>query len=165
MNNDEPRVGMVIRHAYLWRAEAARGQEEGLKDRPCLIMHVRPGPEHRPEVFISPITHTEQPPAAKAVEIPATTCARLKLDAQRQWIVTNEVNRFTWPGHDLRRTPDGGTSYGMLPHGLTAQAVEQLRDHSRNRTLATVQRESPVDEFRKQMRSKAEDRTKPERER
>jgi hypothetical protein len=28
---------MVIRYAYLWRAEHERGIEEGAKDRPCAV--------------------------------------------------------------------------------------------------------------------------------
>lgn len=99
------------------------------------------------------------------MEIPATTCARLQLDAQRQWIVTNEVNRFTWPGHDLRRTPNGGTSYGMLPHGLTKQAVEQLHEHSRNRNLATIPRETSVEAFRKGILQRQTSRDEPDRDR
>jgi hypothetical protein len=33
-----PIAGMVVRYAYLWRDEHQRGQEEGVKDRPCAIL-------------------------------------------------------------------------------------------------------------------------------
>jgi hypothetical protein len=34
----EPVPGLVIGYAYLWRDEAPRGQDKGLKDRPCVIV-------------------------------------------------------------------------------------------------------------------------------
>jgi hypothetical protein len=36
-----PQPGEVIRYAYLWWHEARRGQEEGLKDRPCSVVVAR----------------------------------------------------------------------------------------------------------------------------
>jgi len=36
-----PEVGLVIRHGYLWWNEARAGREEGVKDRPCVIVHTR----------------------------------------------------------------------------------------------------------------------------
>ena len=32
-----PDPGLVISYAYVWGHEAQAGQEEGLKDRPCVI--------------------------------------------------------------------------------------------------------------------------------
>lgn len=37
----EPEIGLVIRHAYLWWSEKRVGREEGFKDRPCVIIHIR----------------------------------------------------------------------------------------------------------------------------
>ena len=36
----EPTHGLVIRYSYLWRDEHLKGQEEGVKDRPCAIILV-----------------------------------------------------------------------------------------------------------------------------
>ena len=33
-----PQPGLVIHYAYLWHADHLKGQEEGVKDRPCVIM-------------------------------------------------------------------------------------------------------------------------------
>jgi hypothetical protein len=33
----EPKPGLVICYSYLWSHEAAKGREEGVKDRPCVI--------------------------------------------------------------------------------------------------------------------------------
>ena len=32
-----PEPGLIISYAYLWEHEAQSGQEEGRKDRPCVI--------------------------------------------------------------------------------------------------------------------------------
>ena len=59
------------------------------------------------------------------MEIPPAICRALGLDAGRHWLRMDELNRFTWPGFDLRAIPGraGEYAYGMLPHGL----FEQLR--------------------------------------
>jgi hypothetical protein len=33
-----PELGLVISCAYLWHEEAAAGQEEGVKERPCAVV-------------------------------------------------------------------------------------------------------------------------------
>jgi hypothetical protein len=53
-----PEIGLVIRHAYLWWNEARTGREEGRKDRPCVIVHLRPSEHQELETYICPVTHT-----------------------------------------------------------------------------------------------------------
>jgi hypothetical protein len=45
------------------------------------------------------------------------------LDAGRSWVVVSEVNRFVWPGVDLRPVPGKGSyDYGVvLPPGRARQ--------------------------------------------
>jgi len=112
---------MVIRYAYLWADEAARGLEEGRKDRPAAIILVLPtaGGE---EVVVAPITHHPQPDAV-TVPIPVSTARRLGLDDQPQWIVASDLNRFVWPGPDIRPLPGQGVEsivIGDLPAALLA---------------------------------------------
>jgi hypothetical protein len=47
----------------------------------------------------------------------------LGLDGERQWLRMDELNRFAWPGFDLRPLPGrpGVYDYGMLPDGLFAE--------------------------------------------
>jgi hypothetical protein len=48
---------------------------------------------------------------------------RLRLDADRSWVVLSEWNEFIWPGPDLRRAPgddESSVAYGMLPPSLFA---------------------------------------------
>ena len=138
-----PEIGQVIRHAYLWHSQARRGQEEGLKDRPCVVVHRRQDEAGLTEVYICPITHSPPQVPDRAIELPGRTKARLKLDTERQWIITTEANRFIWPGPDLRRAPDGSFSYGILPNNLTRAAVEQVRTNARDRSIAIIPRPGP----------------------
>nr|WP_206364784.1 hypothetical protein [Sphingomonas populi] len=72
-------------------------------------------------VMVLPVTHTPPPDPRLAVEIPAATKARLGLDDTRSWIVVTEINRFEWPGPDLRPIPGdplGRNAYGLLPAAL-----------------------------------------------
>ena len=93
---------MVIRYAYLWRSEHERGIEKGVKDRPCAVLLAVTNDAGDQQVIVLPITHTPPSGPTVALEIPASTKRRLKLDDERSWIVLTEANRFTWPGPDLR---------------------------------------------------------------
>lgn len=116
-----PTPGLVIRYSYLWRSEHLRGQEEGVKDRPCAVLLAMTDDEGEQKVIVLPVTHTPPNDAAHAVEIPAATKRRLGLDDERSWIVVSESNRFTWPGPDLRPAISGdptSVAYGLLPKAL-----------------------------------------------
>lgn len=97
----EPTAGLVIGYAYLWQEEATAGQEEGLKDRPCVIVLSVEDKDGERIVQVAAITHTPPRRPGDAVELPAQTKQRLGLDDARSWIVTTELNRFTLPGPDL----------------------------------------------------------------
>lgn len=116
-----PVPGLVIRYSYLWASEHARGQEEGVKDRPCAIVLATADEAGDQVVTVLPISHTPPSNPLLAVEIPAAVKRRLKLDEDRSWVVLAEANRFTWPGPDLRPLQPGdaqSTAYGPLPYGL-----------------------------------------------
>jgi hypothetical protein len=123
-----PVPGLVIRYSYLWRAEHLRGQEEGVKDRPCAVILVTRTDEGDEAVTVLSITHTPPENPALALEIPQATKARLGLDSDRSWVVLTEANRFIWPGPDLR--PAGGTldsvAYGLLPQTFFSQLKERF---------------------------------------
>lgn len=129
----DPHPGLVIAYAYLWADEHAAGREEGVKDRPCAIVLVAERAEGGVMVTVVPVTHSAPADPRTAVEIPATTKRRLGLDAERSWIVCSEVNRFIWPGVDLRRVPGSNPprfAYGVLPPGLfeiVKKTIEKCR--------------------------------------
>lgn len=161
MADFKPEIGLVIRHAYLWWNEARKGREEGSKDRPCVIIHMEENEHQEVEVYISPVTHTPPENPEKAMEIPAATKKRLGLDADASWIITTEVNRFTWPGPDIRTVPGGEESYGLLPAAMTRDLIAQIRTHARSRELLEVKRddEALVEQLReRRKKSKKKDR-------
>lgn len=52
--------------------------------------------------------------------MPMAVKRHLGLDDARCWIVASEVNRFIWPGPDVRpvRGGDGSPYYGKIPAAL-----------------------------------------------
>ncbi|MDN5848332.1 MAG: type II toxin-antitoxin system PemK/MazF family toxin [Nitrococcus sp.] len=141
MGEFAPEIGLVIRHAYLWWNEARAGREEGAKDRPCVIVHTRRNEHGETEVYIAPVTHTPPENPARAMEIPQATKKRLRLDDEKSWIITTEVNRFIWPGPDLRAVPGGGMAYGFLPASMARGLVQQIKNNARSRAFLITGRD------------------------
>jgi hypothetical protein len=70
-------------------------------------------------LLVAPITHTAPERQADALEIPLVIKRRLGLDAARSWIVLTELNRFIWPGPDVRIVPGGQSPiYDAIPDWL-----------------------------------------------
>ena len=117
-----PRAGLVIRYSYLWSADAARGREEGDKDRPAAIVLAVGGPTTAtPRVLVLPITHSPPAPGVEALELPAAVARKAGLDAARSWVILSEFNEFVWPGFDLRVIPGrkpATMAYGFLTPGF-----------------------------------------------
>ena len=138
-----PVPGLVIRYSYLWRAEHQRGQEEGVKDRPCAVILVTTDDEGDQVVTVLPVTHTPPSDLTLAVEIPHPTKARLGLDDERSWIVLTEANRFVWPGPDLRLAQPGdmaSVAYGLLPRAYFKEVAAKFVEIVRARRAGVVSR-------------------------
>ena len=127
----KPRVGMVIRHSFLF----SNGEE---KERPAVvIVAVDPANTGDPlQVAVMPITHSPPLDVATAIEIPPRLKNHLKLDDDRSWVVIDEINEFMWPGYDIRQIPgsEGSWEYGQMPPGFIkqiAERVEQLEKGNR----------------------------------
>lgn len=135
-----PQPGQVIRYAYLWWNGARAGRQEGAKDRPCGIVLTRLTKAGRTDVYVLPITRTPPLAGEDGLEIPQATKQRFGLDSERSWIVTTELNRFTWPGPDLRPTPSGEYLYGYLPEKLMRQVLDKVRVCVREKRLKDVTR-------------------------
>jgi hypothetical protein len=120
----DPAPALVIRYSYLWHSEFLAGREEGVKDRPCVIVAALKRAAGRVRAVVLPVTHTPPDDPDATIEIPMETKTRLGLDSERSWIVVSEWNEFTWPGPDLRMARDGGeasAAYGYLPAKLFAK--------------------------------------------
>ncbi len=108
-----PEPGLVIRYVYLWDAEYAEGRDEGKNDRPCAIVLATRGDDDEIVVTVLAVTHTRPQRAGDGIELPLATKRRLGLDDAPSWVVMTEVNRFVWPGPDLRpvSSDDGRFDY------------------------------------------------------
>lgn len=84
------------------------------------------------EVIVAPVTTRPPHPDDAAVEMPGAVKAHLGLDDRRCWIVTGEVNRFHWPGPDLRPVADRDERspyYGKIPGKLLERVRAAMREH------------------------------------
>ena len=136
-----PSRGLVVHLAYLWAREQRAAAIEGRKDRPCVIVEVEGPPDGSAVVGVCPITHSPIGSLLEGVELPRTVKRHLGLDEAQSWIIATELNRFTWPGFDLRRTPDGREVYGELPERLLTVVVRLLKRHAREGALSQVDRD------------------------
>lgn len=127
----------MLGYAYLWADEHEKGQEEGLKDRPVVVVVARVARGDRIELLVAPVTHRE-PATGEGVELPAPVKRHLGLDRDRSWIIATELNRFIWPGPDIRLVSDRGSPYyGEIPAKLFEQlrvAILSYREANRLRT-------------------------------
>ena len=90
-----PEPGLTISYAYVWDREAQSGQEEGRKDRPCVIaLAVERQPDGETLVTVSPVTHRPPADPAAAVEIPPAVKKYLGLDGERSWVTVSEGDQF-----------------------------------------------------------------------
>jgi len=139
----DPAPGLVISYSYLWHDQHNAGAEEGRKTRPCAIVVATSDDHGDTKVYVAPITHS-QPSDPHAVELPRSVKRRLGLDEASSWIVTSELNRFIWPGYDLRpiaRDKPGVFAWGFLPIEIFAALKRGVAAHRRARRLILTPRE------------------------
>lgn len=139
----EPAPGLVISYSYLWHDQRRIGLEEGRKVRPCAIVVATTDEGGDTKVYVAPITHS-RPDDPHAVELPPAAKRQLGLDEAPSWIVTRELNRFTWPGYDLQpvaRDKPGVFAWGFLPVGIFAALKRGIGAHQRERLLHLTPRE------------------------
>ena len=125
----EPFPGLVISYSCLWRKDYPAGQEEGAKDRPCAVVLSGNTKGDDTVVTVAPITHSEPENPDMSVEIPVKVKDYLNLDSEASWIICTEVNRFVWPGPDIRLITRQGNktySYGVLPPGLFSKVTKTI---------------------------------------
>ena len=141
-----PLPGLVICYSYLWHREAEKRQIEGLKNRPCAVVLTYeriPAFPDRIVADVVPITHAA---SRDAIEIPIAVKRRMGLDQDHSWIVTSELNRFFWPGHDIRRAREdwqpGGPMWhwGFLPVSLFSSVKDAVLRHRAASTLSVTPR-------------------------
>ena len=141
MTDRRPEAGLVISYAYLWHNEFVEGQEDGRKDRPCLIVGVEAQMDDAIRVLVVPISHSPPVEVTQAQEIPEVIKRHLRLDEGRCWIVLSEWNEFQWPGPDLRRAAPGDSLiYERLPPRLFEKTRRRFIDLARAGRSRVVKR-------------------------
>jgi hypothetical protein len=144
MSLPQPEPGLVIRYAYLGRHEHNRGQEEGRKDRPRIILLAVEEPERKAtRVTVAAITHSTPHPNAIALELPLKVKHHLGLDDAPSWITLDEVNQFHWPGFDLCPLPGQSEkyAYGFIPPRLHETATQMLLAANQKHRVAVISRD------------------------
>jgi mRNA-degrading endonuclease toxin of MazEF toxin-antitoxin module len=139
----DPIPGLVIPYEYLWWYENNKGLENGRKIRPCAIILSTQQEHGQTIVTVVPITHTNPDALTTFVEIPLSVKQHLGLDDERSWVITNEVNQFTWPGSDIKphtRNAEKNYTYGVLPPSLFNAIKKSLLESVLTKRLKTVKR-------------------------
>ena len=131
---------MVLSYSFLWTDEHQVGREEGVKERPCVVVLAVEQKDNDIRVTVCPVTHAPPKEPKFAVEIPRHTKMRLGMDDERSWIVVTELNRFIWPGPDVRPTPLGRWAYGVLSPRLLKKVSSTLLLAYRSRRIALIHR-------------------------
>lgn len=144
MSLPTPAPGLVISYAYLWRHEHGKGQDEGRKVRPSVIvLAVQTGKGGAPRVTVAPITHTPPSKDSHAIGLPPRVKQALGLDDDPSWIVLDGVNQFTWPGYDIRPVPGSADrfAYGFIPPKLYDNVIGRILDLAAARRVAEIPRD------------------------
>ncbi len=87
--------------------------------------------EHGTELVVVPVTTKPPKPGTAAIEVPPRVRQHLGLGGERCWIIAHEVNRFTWPGADIRpfrRQGEISPFYGKIPARLFDEVRKRLSE-------------------------------------
>jgi hypothetical protein len=92
-------------------------------------------------ILVAPVTHTEPPNETDGLEIPKNVKQRIGLDQKRSWVMVNELNRFIWPGPDIRPAPGSDAPfYDALPDWLFERMRESILEHNSSGKLKVTKR-------------------------
>ncbi|KKZ83804.1 hypothetical protein [Rhizobium phaseoli] len=134
MKFPEPAPGLVIKYSFLWKEDYDEGKYEASKDRPCaIVLAAKVKDTAATQVVVIPITHSEPDPAdaSASLEMPAAVAKSIGLDARRHWLRLTQLNRFIWPGYDLRPRPDDPSRVDYKVHSRGILQPSQSCDHRR----------------------------------
>lgn len=126
-----PRPGYVTRYLYDWSTPDEAAAPTAEKERPAVVVLAVTKRDGRTLVRVAPITLRPPHDAARALEIPAATRARLGLDGARSWVILDHANEFVWPGPDIRPLPGASPAtitYGPLPPAFYDALKRRLLD-------------------------------------
>lgn len=140
MEFPQPQPAMVLRYSYLWHREHITGQDAGLKDRPAVVILATEIENNEFIVTVAPITSAPPDDLRSIFEIPLQTKERLGLDHRKSYVVLTEVNRFRWPGPDLRPADGIRFHYGFLATKTFRRLKSRVEEEASKRRLRFVMR-------------------------
>jgi len=98
---------------------------------------------HGTELVVVPVTTRPPNAGIAAVEMPPRVREHLGLGDARCWIMCDEMNRFTWPGPDIRPIRSAGDVspfYGKIPARLYEQLRGRLAEVAKTQRLKVTTR-------------------------
>ena len=113
---DLPRPGDILRYVYLFHRES-RDRDEGVKDRPVVVIDADPATRRVAVVAIT--TKGERHPGTIALPDAVASAAGLSRGSA---VVVSEYNAFTWLGYDVRPVANGFVA-GRLPPGFAQKIL------------------------------------------
>ena len=111
-----------------------------MKDRPVVVVLAKVVTDQQTQVLVAPVTHSK-PEAGNGVFVPAAIKRHLGLDDEDSWIITTEVNRFIWPGPDIRPAKgEDNPLHGAIPARLFEQVKKQISDNAKAAQVTVTKR-------------------------
>lgn len=127
----------------MWAHEADAGRDEGTKERPVVVVVAVRKRSHGSELLVVPVATRSPQPDTAAVEMPPRVREHLGLGNDRCWIVCDELNRFAWPGPDIRPAPgkrEISPFYGKIPGKLLEQVRTKLAEVAQKGRMQVTKR-------------------------
>ena len=142
-----PPIGHVIAYEYLWASQSKR-RDDGGKTYPTALLLAKKDDFGATIVYALGISHMPPPDGRRALEVPPKLCRHIGLDDRPQWIYTDELNLFVWPGPDLRpaqwisKKPlvEDTCVLGALPRDWFELVKQHFSESYRLRQLAAIKR-------------------------
>lgn len=143
----EPPIGYLVAYEYLWSSKAKR-REDGEKTYPTALLLAKKDEFGATIVYALGISHMPPHGDRRALQVPPKLCRHIGLDDRPQWIYTDELNLFVWPGPDLRpaqwisrkRLVEDTCVLGPLPQDWFEVVKQHFAESYRLRQLALTKR-------------------------
>ncbi len=140
-------MGHVVAYEYLWLSKA-RQRQDGEKVYPAALILSKAAQFNSKLVYALGISHMPPSTGRRALEVPPKLRRWIGLDREPQWIYTDEVNVFVWPGPDLRPAQWISTRdiledtcvLGALPDDWFATVKQHFLESYEKRLLRLVKR-------------------------
>ena len=124
-----PEPADVLSYSYLWSHEAAGGGERAKgSSRVVVVLCIERQAGNLILVSVGHHTAPEMLPSRSKIHLDVKK--QLGLDRERSWVMLNELNRFIWPGPDIRPILGGAPLYDALPDWLFERVRQGVLDHN-----------------------------------